>query len=103
MTDHPEFLTKKSVDKLWWMCDERFRTLLPPREEKHSPRTYKKKRIDLWLSYLETVGFQVRRSRECFFRFEDVVVLSGFNPRRTYKIGIPFEMAEKILVLGGLP
>jgi hypothetical protein len=102
MTDHPEFLTKKSVDKLWWMCNKKFGTIMPSRENQ-GLKAYKKKKIDLWLSYLESVGIQVRRSRECFFRFEDVVVLSGFNPRRTYKIGIPFEMAEKILVLGGLP
>lgn len=103
MTDHPEFLTKQSVDKLWWICDKKFRTLLPPREEKHSPRTYKKKRIELWLEYLESNGIQVRRSKECFYRFEDVVVLSGFNPRRSYKIGFSYEIAEKILILGSLP
>jgi hypothetical protein len=96
-------LDQQTVNKLWWMCHRKFDTLLPPREERHSPKTYKKKRIELWLAYLESVGIQVRRSRECFFRFEEVVVLSGFSPRRTYKIGITQEMAEKILVLGGLP
>jgi hypothetical protein len=96
-------LDDKTVNKLWWMCHRKFDTILPPREEKRSQKAYKKKKIELWLTYLESAGIQVRRSRECFFRFEDVVVLSGFNPRRTYKIGIPFEMAEKILVLGGLP
>jgi hypothetical protein len=103
MTDHPEFLTKKSVDKLWWICDSKFRTLLPSREEKHSPKTYRKKRIELWLGYLESNGIQVRRSREYFYRFEELVVLSGFSPRRSYKIGIPYDLAEKIFVLGSLP
>ncbi|NDD54239.1 hypothetical protein EBZ39_10250 [bacterium] len=111
MTDHPAFLTKKSVDKLWWMCNRKFEAILPEINEKWDPsftkkvgpKYYKKKKIEAWLSYLEATGIQVRRSRECFFRFEDVVVLSGFNPRRTYKIGIPYEMAERILVLGDLP
>lgn len=102
MTDHPAFLTKKSVDKLWWMCNRKFEAILPPRENQ-GPKAHKKKKIEVWLSYLEATGIQVRRSRECFFRFEDVVVLSGFNPRRTYKIGIPYDMAERILVLGDLP
>lgn len=96
-------LDQQIVNKLWWMCHRKFETILPPKEEKRSPKAYKKKKIELWLAYLESVGIKVRRSRECFFRFEDVVVLSGFNPRRTYKIGIPVDMVEKILVLGGLP
>ena len=96
-------LDQQIVNKLWWMCHRKFDTILPSREEKLGPKAYKKKKIELWLAYLESVGIQVRRSRECFFRFEEVVVLSGFNPRRTYKIGIPQEMVEKILVLGGLP
>lgn len=108
MTDHPEFLTKQSVDKLWWMCNRKFSTILEKVKwdnfnKKVSSKAYKKKKIETWLSYLESVGIQVRRSRECFFRFEEVVVLSGFNPRRTYKIGIPYDMAERILVLGDLP
>jgi hypothetical protein len=103
MKDHPEFLTKKSVDKLWWMCNRKFDSIRPPAEERRNPRSYKKKRVNLWLEYLESNGIQVRRSRECFYGFEEVVVLSGFYPRTTYKIGIPYEMAEKTLVLGGLP
>lgn len=96
-------LEQETVTKLWLMCNRKFSSILPSREEKHSPRTYRKRRVELWLSYLESNGIQVRRSRECFFRFEEVVVLSGFNPRRTYKIGFTREMVEKILVLGGLP
>ncbi len=102
-------LDDKTVNKLWWMCHRKFDTILPPRGKCRllgdllGPKAYKKKKIELWLAYLESNGIQVRRSRECFYRFEDVVVLSGFSPRRTYKIGIPVDMVEKILVLGGLP
>lgn len=96
---------KLDLNLLWWMCEKKFSTILLPNRipDGEDRKAYKKKRIQLWLAYLESAGIKVRRSRECFFKWEDVVVLSGFNPRRTYKIGIPIEMAEKILVLGGLP
>lgn len=94
---------KLDLDLIWWMCEKKFSTILPPIELRRNPKKYRKTRAELWLAYLESVGIKVRRSRENFYRFEELVVLSGFSPRRTYKIGITYEMAEKILVLGGLP
>jgi len=79
-------LDDKTVNKLWWMCHRKFDTILPPRGKCRllgdghgrprstrifstllSPKAYKKKKIELWLTYLESNGIQVRRSRECFY------------------------------------
>jgi len=96
---------KKTLRRLCFLCYSKFNRILPTIEDcpRRAGRDFNKKRTELWLAYLESAGIQMRRSRECFFKFEDVVVLTGFSPRRSYKIGIPFDMAEKILVLGGLP
>ena len=106
---------KKTLRRLCFLCESKFKDILLTKEEclakwmgcPQEPiwpsRDFKRKRTELWLAYLESAGIQVRKSRDCFFKSEDVVVLTGFSPRRSYKIGIPFDLAEKILVLGGLP
>ena len=105
---------KKTLRRLCFLCESKFKDILLTEEEwarqmgytqglLQDQRDFRRKRTELWLTYLASAGIQVRRSRECFFKFEDVVVLTGFRPRKTYKIGIPFDLAEKILVLGGLP
>lgn len=85
-------IDKKTRDKLWWMCHEKFGSFSRGRHDV----------IETWLEYLKTHGIQVRKSRESFYKCEseEVILLSGFYPRRSYKIGIPYELAEKILVLG---
>jgi hypothetical protein len=83
-------IDKKTRDKLWWMCHEKFGSFSRVRGDV----------IETWLEYLKTHGIQVRKSRESFYKSEDLISFSGFYPRRSYKIGIPYELAEKILVLG---
>ena len=87
-------IDKKTRDKLWWMCHEKFGSLSGVKG-RHDV-------IETWLEYLKTHGIQVRKSRESFYKCEseDMILFSGFYPRRSYKIGIPYELAEKILVLG---
>ena len=85
-------IDKKIVNKLWWICYRKFDTL--------GTKGCKRERTKVWLHYLETHGIQVRNSRENFFAWEDLVLFTGFPPRKSYKIGITREMAEKILVLG---
>ena len=92
---------KKTLRRLCFLCESKFKDILPPTNFRGGD--FKRKRAEIWLAYLESAVIQVRKSRDCFFKFEDVVVLTGFSPRRSYKIGIPFDLAEKILVLGGLP
>ena len=103
---------KKTLRRLCFLCESKFKDILLTEEEwlakwalggNPSSRDFRRKRTELWLAYLESAGIKVRKSRECFFKFHDVVVFTGFRPRKTYKIGIPFDLAEKILVLGGLP
>jgi len=90
-------IDKKTKDKLWRLAAEKFVSL--------SEANGKRDVIEIWLAYLKTHGIQVRRSRDSFFYFDsaDMIFLSGFYPRRSYKIGIPCELAEKILVLGMKP
>jgi hypothetical protein len=85
-------IDKKTRDKLWWMCHEKFGSFSRVRGDV----------IETWLEYLKTHRIQVRKSRESFYKCEseDMILFSGFYPRRSYKIGIPYELAEKILVLG---
>ena len=85
-------IDKETKDKLWWICHHKFGSLATGRRDV----------IEIWLAYLKTHGIQVRKSREYFYKFEseDMILFSGFYPRRSYKIGIPYELAEKILVLG---
>jgi len=85
------------VQKIW--------SLLWKKQDEFAVRNSHRKKevVERWESYLKENGFLVRKSRECFFNFEEVLVLSNFRIRKTWKIGIPYELADKILVLGGLP
>jgi len=89
---------RATVHKIW--------SLLWKKQDELNPRrlSWKNKEvIERWESYLEQNGFLIRKSRDCFYGFEDVLVLVGFRIRKTWKIGIPYDLADKILVLGGLP
>ena len=88
---------KKNSDKLWWIFYYKMASLNPQKRWKDKSST------NDWLNFLSSRNIHVRKSRECFFGFEEVIVLGGFPIRPSYKIGVPYDLAEKILVLGDLP
>ena len=59
--------------------------------------------IERWEAYMKENGFLVRKSRECFYTGDGVIVFGYFRIRRTWKIGVPYELADRILILGTLP
>ena len=59
--------------------------------------------IERWETYMKENGFLVRKSRECFYTGDGVIVFGYFRIRRTWKIGVPYELADRILILGTLP